>query len=882
MTAPDPDPDPEDLAARVTRTPLLKKLLEYLRRGELLDLIPEIEEGQRIDEAVMRSWGETQTVDANDLRDLLRGRICTDPDSRGLRLRGAVIRGRLDLNYVTTTVKLTLLDCLLEEGITADTAHLASLSLQRCILCHAEQAALFADGLHTYGEVSLEGSTIAACTTDGAVRLVGAVCFKLICSGANIDNPAGSALYATGLQVRNGIDFGDGFTAHGSGDGGAVRLVGARITGWLTFAGARITNPTGPAVDADQLQVDGGDVVLTAFVPTEGQSVGFTAHGTGELGAMRLVGAHITGQLSCWAGTTIRNDSGPALYADGLRAHSVYLGQGFTAVGTGNLGTVRLVGAHLTDQLTCPGAIITNESGPALYADRLRADGVAMTSPFAAVGAGKLGAVRLPGAHITGQLDCAGAIMTNLSGPALNANHLQADGGALLWKGFTANGASEDGAVRLPGAHITGQFDCSGATITNPSGPALNANHLQADGGAFLRKGFTANGDSERGSVRIIGAHITGQLDCSGATITNPSGPALHAEDLRASSANFGKRFTARGAGEDGAIRLVGAHITGQLDCSGATITNPSGPALHAENLQVDGDVLLREAFSADGDGDRGALRLSGTHIGGRLDCSGATFSSHSTLAVDLRWAEVTLAVLMLPTSLEGGIDLSYARVGAWYDAKKTWPARVSAVGFVYDAIDANDATVTDRLRYWLASSGYQPQPYEQLAAVYRRDGDEHGARTVMIGKQKARRTESARWPTCSTAGQLMRRTIRYVYARLVQVWSCLLRWTIGYGYRPGLALVPLIALLIAGTRVFEVAHRSNLLRAPSKADTAQPDFNSFRYTVDLLLPVANFKQRDTFVAFGWAAWTSFGFIFAGWLLALVVVAGLSGIFKRG
>jgi hypothetical protein len=30
-----------------------------------------------------------------------------------------------------------------------------------------------------------------------------------------------------------------------------------------------------------------------------------------------------------------------------------------------------------------------------------------------------------------------------------------------------------------------------------------------------------------------------------------------------------------------------------------------------------------------------------------------------------------------------------------------------------------------------------------------------------------------------------------------------------------------------------------------------------------------------------WSAWASFGFTFAGWLLAAVVVAGLSGVFKR-
>ena len=44
---------------------------------------------------------------------------------------------------------------------------------------------------------------------------------------------------------------------------------------------------------------------------------------------------------------------------------------------------------------------------------------------------------------------------------------------------------------------------------------------------------------------------------------------------------------------------------------------------------------------------------------------------------------------------------------------------------------------------------------------------------------------------------------------------------------------------------------------------------------MDLLLPVVNFKQRDAFIAEGWAAWASFGFTFAGWLLAAIVVAGL-------
>jgi hypothetical protein len=107
------------------------------------------------------------------------------------------------------------------------------------------------------------------------------------------------------------------------------------------------------------------------------------------------------------------------------------------------------------------------------------------------------------------------------------------------------------------------------------------------------------------------------------------------------------------------------------------------------------------------------------------------------------------------------------------------------------------------------------------------------------------------------------------------------LRWTIGYGYRPALALIPLAVLVLAGSVLFQIASHCPDLLHPAKTGSEQPGFNSFRYTMDLLLPVVNFKQRDAFIAGGWVSWAAFGFTFAGWLLAAVVVAGLSGVFKR-
>lgn len=54
--------------------------------------------------------------------------MVTDPDPRRLRLRAARTHGRLDLDNLATAVKPTLLDFLLNEGITAEAAHLPGLA----------------------------------------------------------------------------------------------------------------------------------------------------------------------------------------------------------------------------------------------------------------------------------------------------------------------------------------------------------------------------------------------------------------------------------------------------------------------------------------------------------------------------------------------------------------------------------------------------------------------------------------------------------------------------------------------------------------------------------------------------------------------------------
>ncbi|MCU1610673.1 MAG: hypothetical protein JWM45_2589 [Pseudonocardiales bacterium] len=292
-----------------------------------------------------------------------------------------------------------------------------------------------------------------------------------------------------------------------------VLMVSARLP-WLTLAGSQLC-----ALDCDGLQVD-GDVLL---------GDGFTATGQSDYGALRLLGAHIKGQLNL-NGARLTNETGPALIGDGLHVDGDVFGGGFIATGHGELGAVRLPGAHIIGQLNFNGAELANQAGPALIGDGLRVDGgLVLAEGFTASGHYERGAVRLPGAHIRGQLNLACATLVNPAGAALIGDHLEVDGGVYL-DGFTATGYGEDGVVRLPDAHITGQLNLDRAELTNPAGAALIGDHLRVDSDMFA-EGLIATGHSQDGAVRLADAHISGQLNLSQTKLTNPAGPVLDLED---------------------------------------------------------------------------------------------------------------------------------------------------------------------------------------------------------------------------------------------------------------------------------------------------------------------------------------------------------------
>ncbi|WP_326471729.1 hypothetical protein [Actinophytocola sp.] len=307
-----------------------QRLINAVERGEVLDLVGD----GAVDEAVMRSWGTTRTVPARLIRNVLRGRLVSDPDPHGLRLRGARIAGRLDLENLTSVISLELTNCVLDEGINARDATLHRLVLTECLLEHPSAAALDATRL-TATVLGFAHTTARAHTALGAVRLLGAHLGSLDGSGASLRNDTGPALHADHLEVDQNMFLRGGFTAVGAGEPGAVRLFGAHIRR-LECDGANLRNDTGPALNADGLRVD-----RRVFLRD-----GFTAVGAGRLGAVRLHGAHL-GILEC-VGASLRNDTGPALRAGNLKVdRNVLLCAGFEVVGGGDDVAVDLTGVRV-------------------------------------------------------------------------------------------------------------------------------------------------------------------------------------------------------------------------------------------------------------------------------------------------------------------------------------------------------------------------------------------------------------------------------------------------------------------------------------------------------------------------------------------------------
>ena len=210
-------------------------------------------------------------------------------------------------------------------------------------------------------------------------------------------------------------------------------------------------------------------------------------------GQFWLRSATIGGAVVCTDGQFL-NRQGFALLAEGAKiGGTFFMNGGFRAE-----GEVRLLNATIIKNFECNGGAFLNEKGSALNSVNV----VFGSNVRCGYGFTSIGQVDFSGATIKGTADFSGGSFTNKEGNALalNADSAIFEKYILFGSGFKSNGC-----VWLRAAHIRGDLDVAGANLSNPNRIAMNLTYAKI--GTLHFHGAKINGQ-----IRLVAATIDTSL----------------------------------------------------------------------------------------------------------------------------------------------------------------------------------------------------------------------------------------------------------------------------------------------------------------------------------------------------------------------------------
>jgi hypothetical protein len=719
--------------------------------------------------------GQQPVIRAEVLHDLCTGAGPGWPVKNRIRMAGGHVRGRLDLSgaYLAHAVHFTR--CVFEDRV-----DLMRARADKPIEWDGGQIdSILADHFVSATDLTIRDAAIA-----GLISLQSAwVRGDVRLSGSRLLAQGGRAICADDLRVGGAL-FLDGENFHASGE---VCLRSARIEGQLNCRHASFSSRSGYSIRADHIEV-GGDVLLEDGFRAEGEVCVQWA----KVGRLRATGGSFTSSATY------------ALHADALRAQNgVYLDRGFRAT-----GTVRLVGANITGELCCTRGSFRHPGHQALDAERIVAEDV------------------------------------------------------YLDRGFTAHGE-----VRFSDAEVSRQFNATGGDFRNDRGGqyALNCDGLRCGGAVFLNEGFTASGQ-----VRLTGAEIGSELNCTSGSFRTPGGQAVLADGLTTpGSVYLDQEFRASGE-----VRLARATIGRQLVCTNGHFDNQHGTALDLTGLITPGDVLANAGFHA-----IGRVRMRNADITRDLNFSRAQL--HGTEGLDARGIKVGGRLIWkLEQPPDGLVNLSFGEVSRLDDSMPSWPAENYVLaGLNYrPTLGSPDEVPVDQRLAWLGlTRDYAGTAYDQLAQAYQLSGQESTAEKVSIASLRDLRRR----------GNLRGRA---------RAWNWFLDRTVGYGYRLHRPFLALLVLGLVGALFYYLGERAGLIYATASSSSLDapacrpgyPCFYPVVYSFQLLVPGLDLRQAAYWLPNSnsqpWGlllmlyTWLM---IVLGWVLATAIVAGITQLFRR-
>ncbi|WP_346089123.1 hypothetical protein [Streptomyces erythrogriseus] len=464
-------------------------------------------------------------------------------------------------------------------------------------------------------------------------------------------------------------------------------------------------------------------------------------------------------------------------------------------------------------------ADFTGSQLPWLSADRLRVDGDLTLAQLVS------GGVDLFGAQIRGDLWLTSALVTgDRSGFAVNGPQLRIEGG------LYAHSAHLTGGLNLWGAQAF-TLELTQARLSGKEGrPAFRGDglHLVQD---LLCTDLLVDG----GGIRLFDATIGGQCWLARADIRSTTGWAVSDPTL-----NVGGGIYADGLTVEGGVNLFAAVVGESIELTASTLLPYRQYALRAPGARVEANVTLDNATRVAGNID-----LTRAEIKGTFSLIETTFVEETT--VELHHTALGALHLESLTAPPATLDVSAASIVAITDAADSWPAQIALTALTYQALHPV-MPAAHRLPWLQRGTDYHPQPYEQLAAYYRQLGHDDDARTVLLARHRQRRRS---------------------LPRPARLWGYIEDATVGYGYRPGRALIWLLALVATAAIAFSAA-------PPRPAQSHGPSFQPVVFALDLILPVLDLGQEKAFIPVDSTAWIAWLSSLSGWLLGTTVITSLT------
>jgi len=369
------------------------------------------------------------------------------------------------------------------------------------------------------------------------------------------------------------------------------------------------------------------------------------------------------------------------------------------------------------------------------------------------------------------------------------------------------------GPCNLSGAHIGGRVSFPKATFESAHGlaeqVALIADGARMDGNVYFNDGFACEG-----VIGLVNARIGGEFTVE--------------QDGRGSRC----LLTAAGLSVSRDVKL---DVAGKVDLSGADIAGDLTLRLQRLSAKEDHAAANLGGVSAD------TLTLRGRPSTGLLDLTRAKVSLLRHSKED--WADSDRIVLEgleyrdITTAGPKGDKEVYAYRLKWLEQGTQWVR------------EGEDEAGQDEY----AKVGFTPQPYQQLAEVYRSAGKDREARRVLHTMYRRHaRANSWRQP-------------------FIRIWNGAQDIFVGYGYCPGFTIAWIVGLAVVAAVMFGHVGQHH-------TGVAQEILMS----LGLLLPESAYNRIEPWHAVGTTSHVLAAFlVLCGLLLSATVIAAVARVIKE-